>query len=82
MATDKLDRFFFVRNFNKLNYHDFFFVAKVVLILSHEITRVESGFDVNMHNESLVNQFIVYKRVSREGGSLIVDLTISPEVLP
>ena len=82
MATDKLDGFFFVRNFNKLDYHDFFFVAKVVMILSHEITRVESGLDVNMDNESSVNQFIVYKRVSREGGILIVDLTISSVDLP
>ena len=56
-------------------------VVKVFLILSHGNTRVESGFsinqlilDVNMKEQSLVAQRIVYETVMNEGGPIKADI--------
>ena len=57
-------------------------VVKVCLILSHGNVRVESGFsinqlilDVNMKEQSLVSQRIVYEGVMNKGGPIKADIS-------
>ena len=81
IRKDRVDEFYVTIFSVILNFLVLEEVVKLCIILSHGIARVESGFsvnelllDVNMKNQSLVAQRIVYEEVMKEGGPIKADI--------
>jgi len=78
----RLDMLYFCLIGSSLKYTELFPVIRSVLILSHRIVAVESGFSINkdfivenLQEDSLVVQRTIYDAVKACGGMAAVDIT-------